>query len=605
MTIASPAPLKSYSLTGWSLAELIPEKTAAAIDERMVELEAAVAAFESRRGELQPELEPATFLDLLRQYEALVERCVVLDSFVSLWFSSDTQSQNALTQQSRVHQALAAANNRILFFDLWWKARPEAEAQLLMPSEADEPDLAHYLRELRRLRPYSLDEKREQLVNLKDADGMEALLTLYSMLTNRLEFELEVDGETRTLTRDALVGYVYAGRREMRKAAYQELYRVYEKEAAPLAQIYASRVRDWHNENVQVRGFASPIAVRNVANDIPDAAVETLLAVCREHTGLFHRFFRLKARALGLERLRRYDIYAPLADSDIEIPYEEAVGRVLDTFARFHPRLADLAERVFADNHIDSEVRKGKRGGAFCASVLPQHTPWVLVNYTGRLRDVQTVAHELGHAIHSMMAEEHSVLTQRSSLPLAETASVFAEILMTDRLLAEERDPQARAELLASSIDDIYATVLRQAYFVLFEIDAHEAILAGKSADELSDLYQAHLEEQFGDAVELSDEFRSEWLSIPHIYQTPFYCYAYCFGQLLVLALYRRYQQEGEAFKPGYLKMLAAGGAARPQEILAEVGVDVTDPEFWRGGFEVIRGMIDELESTLDSIPTG
>ncbi len=599
MTISSALANSTFTQSPWQLTELISEHSAEAVGKELAQLELAVSSFEKLRGKLNGELDGSTFLDLLRRYEGLVERFVSLGSFVSLWFSSDTLSQSALTQQNRVQQELAAANNRILFFDLWWKGLDEEEAARLMPSHQEEPDLAHFLRELRRLRPYSLDEPREQLVNLKDANGMEALLTLYSMLTNRLEFHLELNGKVETFTRDALIGHAYSNQPEIRKATYQELYRVYRGESAPLAQIYASRVRDWHSENVQIRGFASPIAVRNVANDIPDAAVEALLAVCRENAPLFQRYFKLKAKCFGSERLRRYDLYAPLANSERKIPYAEGVQRVLDTFGHFHPKFAQLARRVFDDNHIDSEIRKGKRGGAFCASVLPQHTPWVLVNYTGRLRDVQTVAHELGHAIHSMLAAEHSVLTQRSSLPLAETASVFAEILMTDRLLAEEKDPQAKAELLASSIDDVYATVVRQAYFVLFEIEAHQAILAGKSPDDLNDIYQRLLAEQFGDSVELSDEFNSEWLSIPHIYHTPFYCYAYCFGQLLVLSLYRRYQQEGDSFKPGYLKLLAAGGAARPHEILIEVGVDVTDPNFWRGGFEVIRGMIDEFEETL------
>ncbi len=599
MTIASSPPQTAFAQTAWQLTELIREHSAEAVGEEVAKLELAISAFEKLRGKLNDDLDAPALLDLLRQYEALVEKFFTLGAFVSLWFSSDTQSQSALTQQNRVQQALAAANNRILFFDLWWKGLDEERAAELMPCAEQEPDLAHFLRELRRLRPYSLDEAREQLINLKDADGMEALLTLYSMLTNRLEFQFEIDGKVETLTRDALIGHAYSGRPEVRQAAYQELYRVYRRESAPLAQIYASRVRDWYSENVQIRGFDSPIAVRNIANDIPDAAVEALLQVSRENAPLFQRYFKLKAKCLGLERLRRYDLYAPLANSEKKIPYAEGVQRVLDTFGRFHPKFAQLAERVFNDNHIDSEIRKGKRGGAFCASVLPSHTPWVLVNYTGRLRDVQTIAHELGHAIHSMLAAEHSVLTQRSSLPLAETASVFAEILMTDRLLAEESDPRAKAELLASSIDDIYATVLRQTYFVLFEIEAHQAILAGKSPDELNAIYQRLLAEQFGDSVELTEEFYSEWLSIPHIYHTPFYCYAYSFGQLLVLALYRRYQQEGEAFKPGYLKLLAAGGAARPHEILSQVGVDVTDPDFWRGGFEVIRGMIDELEVTL------
>jgi len=242
-------------------------------------------------------------------------------------------------------------------------------------------------------------------------------------------------------------------------------------------------------------------------------------------------------------------------------------------------------------------VRKGKRGGAFCATVRPDVTPYVLLNYTGKVRDVATLAHELGHALHSMLAEKHSMLTQHPSLPLAETASVFAEILLTERLLAKEEDVLVRRELLAAAVDDMYATVMRQAFFVRFEQAAHQAILENAAPEQLNALYLENLREQFGDSVEIAPEFEHEWISIPHIYNTPFYCYAYSFGQLLVLALYRRYQQEGDAFKPGYLKLLTYGGSAHPEHILREAGVDMTDPAFWQGGFDVISSMIDELET--------
>jgi oligoendopeptidase F len=319
--------------------------------------------------------------------------------------------------------------------------------------------------------------------------------------------------------------------------------------------------------------------------------------VTSEYVGLFQRYFRQKAVWLGVDRLRRYDIYAPLAASEGEIAYGDAVGLVLETLDAFHPLVAEKAERVFADNHVDSELRPGKKGGAFCATVLPSQTPWLLLNYTGRVRDVATLAHELGHAVHSLLAEDHSLLTQHASLPLAETASVFAEMLLTDRLLADEQDPLARRELLASALDDIYATVMRQAYFVRFELAAHDAIRAGKSPDELNEIYLGTLTEQFGDSIEIGPEFQREWITVPHIYQTPFYCYSYSFGQLLVLALYQRFKEEGDAFIPGYLKLLAYGGSAPPVAILSEVDVDITDPEFWRGGFRVVADLLDEIEA--------
>jgi oligoendopeptidase F len=586
----------TYTLSGWNLSELCPEPGEEAFVARLAELAAAVSTFEQRRAELDAQMDPELFLAILQQYKRLTELVQVLNGYTSLWFYSDTSSQEALTFRNRTRQAATAAGNRILFFTLWWRSLSDEEAWRLLPSAAQHPDDRHYLEEVRRFKPHTLDEKSEQLINLKDQNGIAAVVTLYSMLTNGLEFNLELDGKSHKLTRDELMGHAFSPRPELREAAYRELYRVYSQQANVLGQIYANIARDWHDEQVVLRGYSSAIAVRNLDNDIPDRAVDVLLEVARENRGIFQRYFRLKAGWLGVERLRRYDVYAPLASSDRKIEYADAVRSVLETFDHFHPRFAEMAERVFTEGHLDGEIRKGKRGGAFCYTVLPRYTPWVLVNYSGRVRDVATLAHELGHAVHSMMASGRSNLTQHASLPLAETASVFSEMLMTDRLLREEHDPLARRELLAAAVDDVYATVLRQAYFVLFENEAHAAIRAGRSTDELSELYLEKLREQFGDSVEVAPEFRHEWLSIPHIYQTPFYCYAYSFGQLLVLALYRRFQAEGEAFKPGYMRLLSYGGSARPEHILAEVGIDMRDRSFWQGGFDLVRARIDELE---------
>jgi oligoendopeptidase F len=587
---------KSYQLSRWNLAELLPEPSEEIIAGRFASIEAGVAAFEALRDSLAPGMDRARFKDIVKRHEALQQEMHELSGYASLWFYEDTGNTSALTFQNRVRQLITAAFNRILFFSLWWKELDDAEASALLPTDPRDADDRHYLEELRRTKPYTLDERSEQIINLKDDNGIQALTTLYSMLTNRFEFSLEVDGEPKKLTRDALLAYAYSPRPELRAACYQELYRLYAAEAPILGQIYVNRVRDWHDELVGLRGYRSPIAARNVDNDVPDEAVETLLEVARANAPLFQRYFRLKAGWLGLPRLRRYDLYAPLATSDREVPYGEAVQQVLETFHDFHPLFARQAERVFAEAHIDSELRRGKRSGAFCSTVSPRFTPWVLVNYAGKVRDVATLAHELGHAVHSMLAERHSYLTQHSSLPLAETASVFGEMLMTDRLLRDERDPILRREILASAVDDVYATVLRQSYFVLFEIEAHAAVLAGRSVEDLHALYMDKLAEQFGDSVDVAPEFQYEWLCIPHLYNTPFYCYAYSFGQLLVLALYRRYREEGEAFKPGYLKLLSYGGSARPQQILSEVGIDVADPAFWQGGFDLVREQIDALE---------
>ena len=252
---------------------------------------------------------------------------------------------------------------------------------------------------------------------------------------------------------------------------------------------------------------------------------------------------------------------------------------------------------MFDDNHIDSEVRKGKRAGAFCATVEPSLTPWVLQSYNGKARDVATMAHELGHAIHAMVAEHHSVLTQSSSLPLAENASTFGEMLVVDRMLATDPDPELRRDLLFRQMDDAYATIMRQAYFAVFEKDAHAAIQEGATADQLTELYFENLKEQFGDTMELNQDFENEWLRVGHFFFAPFYVYAYSFGLLLVLSLYKQYREEGDSFKPRYIDILAAGGSDAPVRILEKAGIDVSAADFWNGGFDVLEDSLKQLEA--------
>ncbi len=596
---------KTYDLSGWDLTELLPDTAEETIAARLTELEQEVSAFEAMRDQLSgvsatqkngagPGLDLVPFMQAI---ERISEQMYVLGAYGSLWFSADTQSEEALRYEGYMQQELTQLQNRVLFFDLWWKSLSDEQAEALLPDPNLYPDYAYSLQSDRRYKPFTLAEEAEQIINTKDANGMSSLITVYSMLTNRLEFTLEIDGEKQTMTREELMTHAYSPRAEMREAAYRELLSVYEPENSILAHIYMSRIRDWYSENVQLRNYTSPIAVKNLGNNIPDAAVEALLQVCQDNAGMFQDYFALKAQWLGKEKLRRFDIYAPLSASDKEIEYSQAVDMVLQTVKAFDPNVAAKAELVFSQGHIDSEIRKGKRAGAFCATVLPSMTPWILMNYTGRIRDVATLAHELGHAIHSLLAQHHSLLTQHAPLPLAETASVFTEMLLTERLLSEESDPMVRRELLASAVDDMYATVMRQAYFVVFEKSAHEAVLGNASPADLSATYLSQLRQQMGDSVDVDEIFQHEWLMIPHIYHTPFYCYAYSFGQLLVLALYRRYQQEGEAFKPGYLNLLATGGSQDPDIILGNMGINIADPNFWQGGFDVGRDLISEMKA--------
>jgi oligoendopeptidase F len=584
----------TYTQTRWSLNDHFPAPDSPELQAVFQQIERQAGEFEALRPSLNETLSAGSFLEILDRLEAVHTLARRVDAYASLYFAEDTQNPAALSLLQRSDQFFAELSNRLLFFSLWWK---ELSDEAAAPYLAVAGERRYWLEEMRHFKPHTLSEAEEKIINIKNVTGVSALNTLYDMLTNRYVFRLKVDGKVQKLTRGELTMYVRHPDGRLRAAAYREMLRVYGQDAPLLGQMYQTLVRDWRNEQVTLRRFRSPIAARNLANDIPDEVVETLLELCRRNAPLFQRFFRLKARWLGMKKLRRYDIYAPVGAAERHVPFEQAAELVLDSFQQFHPQVAKLAERVFAENHLDSEVRKGKRGGAFCLTAVPRLTPWVLTNYQGRIDDVSTLAHELGHAVHSMLAEQHSLFTFHPSLPLAETASTFGEMLLVERLLKEESDPAVRRDLLFGQVDDAYATILRQAYFALFERQAHEMIQQGATADELADAYMDNLREQFGDAVALSDEFRWEWVSIPHIYNVPFYVYAYAFGQLLVLALYDQYRKEGEAFKPRYLQLLAAGGSDSPERILAAAGVDIRQPSFWQGGFDVIAGLIEQLEA--------
>ena len=577
----------------WSLHDLLAEPVEQALAEVFSKLEQTLVEFESTREILTAEISWQDFnriLELLESINLLKSR---VEGYADLSFAEDTQNPAILNLRDRVDQILTNISNRAIFFELWFKELNDDTAARLMEHSGD---LHYFLESMRRFKPFTLSELEEQMINLKDVNGIDAMVNLYEMITNQFAFTLEIDGQPEALTRDQLSSYFQNTSPELRAAAYQELYRVYLENSTVLAQMYIHRVRDWHTEGIDLRGFSSPISARNVENDLPDEVVDTLLSICRKNADVFQLYFKLKAGWLGLDKLRRYDIYAPLTPSEKKFEYATAKQIVADGYRAFSSDVASLAQRVFDEGHLDSEIRPGKRGGAFCYAALPELTPWVMTNYDGNARDIATLAHELGHAVHAMLASGHSVLTQQPCLPLAETASVFAEMQLTDRLLKLENDPSVRRDLLANALDDVYITVMRQAYFTIFEREAHEMIHDNKSLAELTDLYMSNLREQFGDAVEISDEFKWEWLAIPHFYQSPFYTYAYSFGQLLVLALYQQYRLEGEAFIPRYLKILSYGGSESPIKILTEAGLDVTSPSFWQGGFDVIQNMIDELE---------
>lgn len=583
--------LNNYAQKRWSLSDIYA--TEKDFNKDFKAIEKITTEFEKLRPLLTDDISAENFMSVIKALEGISRMAHLMGSYAGLWFAEDTQNQGALGLVAKTEQQQSEIGNRTLFFSLWWKELPDAAAKRLMKGSGD---YRYWLEEMRHFKPHTLSEPEEKIINTKNVTGINALTTLYDSMTNRYVFKMEIAGEVKEMTRGELMSYVRSDDADLRARAYQELYRVYGADGDILGQMYQIVVRDWKNEEVTLRHHKSPISARNLANDLPDEVIDLLLSVAEKNTGIFQRFFKLKAKLLGVKKLRRYDVYAPVAKADKAYAYDKAYAKVMESFKDFDPHFAEMAERVFKEDHLDAEVRKGKRGGAFCATVTPELTPWVLLNYQGKTDDVATMAHELGHAIHSMLADKHSLFTQHACLPLAETASTFGEMMLVDRLLAEEPDEAVKRDLLFKQMDDAYATIQRQSFFALFEKQAHQMIADGASVDELSAAYMENLKKQFGSAVEVSEEFKWEWVSIPHIYQVPFYVYAYAFGQLLVLSLYKQFKAEGEGFKPKYIKMLSAGGSEAPMQVLAEAGVDVTKASFWQGGFDVLDALVDQLE---------
>ena len=583
-----------YKAQRWELSDLMPSAGSPEAEAFIDTVKDRLVKFTAFRETLNDQISNDDFLTALEQYEILNADTSTLMAYSYLWFSEDTGNQDALSFKVRMQTLTADITNNTLFFELWWKNLDEATAERLISASGD---IHYYLANLRRYKPHTLSEVEERIINVKDVNGVKAILTIYELMTSAYTFDLIVDGEEKNLTRGQLMAYASNPSANLRAGAYQELYRVYGEDTDVLAAIYTARVRDWTEEQIKLRNFTSPISVRNLQNDIPDPVVETLLSVIRKNAKLFQRFFQFKAGVLGVDKLRRYDLYAPLSETEKAYTFDDAVNLVDESYRAFSPELADKAMQVLKNNHLDAEVRSRKMDGAYCYGPLPRMIPWVLMNFTGKVRDVSTLAHELGHAVHAIMAKNHSVLTFHSPLPMAETASVFGEMLLTDKLLAEENDPLVRRTLISTFLDDAYATIIRQGYFTIFEQIAHIHILEGATPNQLHTIYLETLREQFGDALDISEDFQLEWTAIPHIYDRPFYCYAYAFGNLLVLGLYRKYKEIGTSFAPDYLRILAYGGSASPDHIIHEAGFDMASAEFWQGGFDLLSEMLDQLET--------
>lgn len=421
----------------WDLSSLVKNPAGDEFRQYLASIENSIRVFEARRQNLRSDMPPAEFEGMIREIEDISERLSVAAGFAYLGYYANTASNEASALVTRMDKMAADAANRLLFFDLWFKKQvDDTNAARLIQGVS--PAYREHLRHERLLAKYSLSEPEEKIINTLEVTGIGALVKIYDKMTSAFEFQMKLRRGKKVVirnfdNREKLASLVRSADPAEREAAYKAIFAVYKKNSGVLGEIYQNIVVEWRDEALSMRGYKTPISVRNIGNDLDDATADALLAACRKNSPIFHEYFREKAKMLGTKKLHRYDLYAPMSTkrSGKKFAYGKAVSTVLDTFGSFDPKVRSLAERVFQERHVDSEIRKAKRGGAFCHTVSPKITPYVLLNYDGRTRDVSTIAHEFGHAIHSMLAQNLPPTVAHAPLPLAETASVLQRCSLT------------------------------------------------------------------------------------------------------------------------------------------------------------------------------
>jgi oligoendopeptidase F len=555
----------------------------------------AATAFAERYRERVATLPADALADALTAFETIAARGRRPGFYAGLLFAADTQDTTARRLSDRTREAWVGIANTVTFFTVELKALPDAAFAALTAH----PALAgrrHWLAALRRLRPHTLSEPEERILNQKNLTGREALVELFDELTGSLRFT--VDG--RDLSAEEALALLYGPDGGLRERAFTALLDGHAAHGVTLAGILSALAND-HRLECDLRHFPDPVTPTHLDNEVRPETVAAMMGETERHYDLAQEYFRLKARLLGIPRLRNTDLYAPLGTTSVTVPFPEARDLVLDAFESFSPQFAGLARDFFTQGWIDATLRPGKRAGAFCAAHAPEGNPFVLLSYTGTPRDVATLAHELGHGVHDRLAAGQRFLDFSPPLTLAETASTFAEMVLMRAQLARETRPEVRREILCAKIEDTIATVFRQNVLTRFEMAVHARRREGPvDTRALGDLWWAENARLYGDAVDMIPAYRWGWSYIPHFIHSRFYCYAYVFGELLVLALYQRYREEGPAFLPRYLALLAAGGGEAPDVLLRRLGFEIDDPAFWERGFTVVRSLLDELQATLD-----
>lgn len=578
----------------WDLEPIIPDGES--MDSLLDQADALADQMTERRGTIAS-LDGPSLAEVMHQFESISNLMSRAGHYAMLKFSENTTDPERGAQMMAMQERSTAISTKMIFFDLEWAAVDDDHAEALLTA----PELEfcrHHLRNLRKNRPHLLSEAEETIVAEKSVTGASAWVRLFDELTSAIEVDLpdELGGPGQPL--DQALSLSLSNDRQVRQIAAEAVTKGLEPGLRTRAFVYNTLLLDKSIDD-RLRGFDTWVSSRNLSNEASDESVQALVDSVVSRYDIPQRWYQLKAKVLGLDKLADYDRSASVATTERAIGWAEATGIVRDAYASFSPELAGIVGRFIDEQWIDGPARPGKRGGAFCAGVTPDHHPYVLLNWSGKSRDVATLAHELGHGVHYFLAgQNQSIYHHGTPLTVAETASVFGETVTSKRLLSMIDDPDERFSLLATTLDDSIATVFRQVAMNRFEHACHTARReeGELSVEQFGELWFETQTAMLGPSVEISDGYRSWWSYVPHFMGTPGYVYAYAYGQLLALSVYARYQESGDAFVPAYLDLLRAGGSRSPEDLAAIVGCDLADASFWEKGLAIVEGQLRDAE---------
>jgi oligoendopeptidase F len=592
-TAADPLADPELLATEWDLSPLLDGEEDRARAERMLdEAKERASRFAATYAGKVAELDADGLRDAMRELETINELIGRVGSYASLRFATDTAdpARGALLQL--VQERATEIETLLLFFELEWAALEDQQAEERLASEQLDR-YRHHLQSVRRYRPHLLSESEEKILSEKSISSQSAWSRLFGEVVAAMRVQLD----DQELTLDVALSRLLWSDREARRTAAEAVSAALEPGLRTRGFIYNTLVYDKSVED-RLRHYPNWLASRNLSNEASDESVMALIDAVRARFDIPQRWYRLKAKLLGVDRLADYDRSAPVLSQDVTYSFAQARELVLDTYHSFSPVAGEIARRFFEERWIDAPPRPHKRGGAFCAYTVPSVHPYVMLNFTAQRRDVLTMAHELGHGLHAALAQPQGVFHQSTPLTLAETASVFGEELVFGRLLADATDDEQRLGLLAERIDGAIATVFRQMAMNRFEHLVHTGRRADGelAADRICELWVEAQSELFGDSVEITEGYRMWWSYVPHFINTPGYVYAYAYGLLLALSVYSRYLREGDPFVPRYLELLSAGGSRSPEELAEIVGIDLSDPGFWDAGLALVEEQLSEAE---------